>query len=58
MSATLYYLFVGWYNLGSVIVCVERERDWEKKVESTLVFAGFHKLHTNTFWGKRVADAD
>ena len=45
-------------NLGSVIVCVERERDWEKKVESTLVFAGFHKLHTNTFWGKRVADAD
>lgn len=41
-------------NLGSVIVCVERERDWEKKVESTLVFAGFHKLHTNTFWGKKV----
>ena len=41
-------------NIGSVIVCVERERDWEKKVESTLVFAGFHKLHTNTFWGKKV----
>ena len=41
-------------NLGSVIVCVERERDWEKNVESTLVFAGFHKLHTNTFWGKKV----
>lgn len=41
-------------NLGSMIVCVERERDWEKKVESTLVFAGFHKLHTNTFWGKKV----
>ena len=41
-------------NLGSVIVCVERERDWEKGVESTLVFAGFHKLHTNTFWGKKV----
>ncbi|MCR5454493.1 MAG: glycoside hydrolase family 43 protein [Bacteroidales bacterium] len=41
-------------NIGSVIVCVERERDWEKGVESTLVFAGFHKLHTNTFWGKKV----
>lgn len=41
-------------NLGSVIVCVERERDWEKAKESTLVFAGFHKLHTNTFWGKKV----
>lgn len=41
-------------KLGSVIVCVERERDWENGVESTLVFAGFHKLHTNTFWGKKV----
>ena len=45
-------------NLGSVIVCVERERDWEKNVESTLVFAGFHKEHTNTFWGKKVASVE
>lgn len=45
-------------KLGSVIVCVERERDWEKNVESTLVFAGFHYQHTNTFWGKKVASAE
>ncbi len=41
-------------NQTSVVLVVGRERDWEKKRESTLVFAGFHKQMDFTFWGKKV----
>jgi len=42
-------------KVGSMVVCVERELDWENG-NVTLVFAGFHKLMTSTYWGKKVAN--
>ncbi|MBQ3618470.1 MAG: arabinan endo-1,5-alpha-L-arabinosidase [Bacteroidales bacterium] len=40
-------------STGSVIVCVERELDWEKG-NVTLVFAGTHWKLTYTLWGKKI----
>jgi len=44
-------------EIGSMIVCVEREADWEKG-DVTLVFAGFHKRYNAALWGKRVGKID
>lgn len=34
-------------------VCVERGRDWENQVGSTLLFTGLHQEGT-TIWGKKI----
>lgn len=48
--------FVGSGNtLNTMILCAERELDWEKG-NISVVFAGFHKNNTVTFWGKKVAE--
>lgn len=42
-------------TLGSVIVCVEREVDWEASPRCvTLVYAGTEKNLDATYWGKKV----
>ncbi len=42
-------------TLGNVIVCVERELDWEASPRKvTLVYAGTDKSLNGTFWGKKV----
>ena len=42
-------------TLGSVIVCVERELDWEANPRKvTLVYAGTEKTLNATWWGKKV----
>ena len=42
-------------TLGNVIVCVEREADWEASPRvATLVYAGTEKSLNATYWGKKV----
>jgi arabinan endo-1,5-alpha-L-arabinosidase len=42
-------------KLGNVIVCVEREVDWEATPRRvTLVYAGTEKNLNATYWGKKV----
>lgn len=42
-------------KLGNVIVCVEREVDWEATPRRvTLVYAGTEKNLNTTYWGKKV----
>lgn len=42
-------------TLGSVVVCVERELDWEANPRKvTLVYAGTEKTLNATWWGKKV----
>ncbi|MBP5537319.1 MAG: arabinan endo-1,5-alpha-L-arabinosidase [Bacteroidales bacterium] len=42
-------------TLGDVIVCVEREADWEASPRvATLVYAGTEKTINATYWGKKV----
>ncbi|MBN2807276.1 MAG: arabinan endo-1,5-alpha-L-arabinosidase, partial [Prolixibacteraceae bacterium] len=41
-------------TLGNVIVCVEREVDWEANPRRvTLVYAGTEKNLNATYWGKK-----
>ena len=41
-------------NLGNVIVCVERELDWEANPRrATIVYAGTEKNLNATYWGKK-----
>jgi arabinan endo-1,5-alpha-L-arabinosidase len=41
-------------NLGNVIVCVEREVDWEATPRRvTIVYAGTEKNMNATYWGKK-----
>jgi arabinan endo-1,5-alpha-L-arabinosidase len=41
-------------TLGNVIVCVEREVDWEASPRKvTLVYAGTQKNLNGTYWGKK-----
>lgn len=41
-------------TLGNVVVCVEREADWEANPRVvTLVYAGTEKNLNGTFWGKK-----
>lgn len=42
-------------KLETMILCAERELDWEKG-KISVVFAGFHKNNTCTYWGKKVAN--
>jgi Beta-xylosidase len=42
-------------KLGNVVVCVEREVDWEATPRCvTLVYAGTEKILNATYWGKKV----
>jgi arabinan endo-1,5-alpha-L-arabinosidase len=42
-------------TLGDVVVCVERELDWEAHPRKiTLVYAGTEKGLNATWWGKKV----
>jgi len=42
-------------KLGNVMVCVEREVDWEATPRCvTLVYAGTEKNLNATYWGKKV----
>ena len=42
-------------TLGNVIVCVEREVDWEASPRRvTLVYAGIRKSSNTTYWGKKI----
>ena len=42
-------------TLGNVIVCVEREADWEASPRvATIVYAGTEKTLNATYWGKKV----
>jgi arabinan endo-1,5-alpha-L-arabinosidase len=44
-------------KLGDVIVCVEREADWEASPRvATIVYAGTEKSLNATYWGKKVSD--
>ena len=47
------WLTLNWSNGRTEKVHVSRERDWEKRVTSTLVFSGFDDQGT-TIWGKKV----
>ncbi len=41
-------------KLGNVIVCVEREVDWEASPRKvTFVYAGTEKMLNGTYWGKK-----
>lgn len=42
-------------TLGNVVVCVERELDWESSPrEVTIVYAGTEKSINKTYWGKKI----
>ena len=44
-------------KLGDVIVCVEREADWEASPRvPTIVYAGTQKDLNATYWGKKVSN--
>jgi arabinan endo-1,5-alpha-L-arabinosidase len=41
-------------TLGDVVVCVERELDWEANPRrQTIVYAGVDKKNLVTYWGKK-----
>ena len=41
-------------TLGDVVVCVEREADWEASPRcATIVYTGIDKAGKSTFWGKK-----
>jgi arabinan endo-1,5-alpha-L-arabinosidase len=43
-----------WLKLGNVVVCIEREVDWEASPRRvTLVYAGTEKNLNATYWGKK-----
>ena len=45
----------GWLTLGDVVVCVERELDWEASPRTpTIVYAGTAASLKATYWGKKV----
>ncbi|MBO7112313.1 MAG: arabinan endo-1,5-alpha-L-arabinosidase, partial [Bacteroidaceae bacterium] len=42
-------------TLGNVVVCVERELDWEANPRrETIVYAGVDKNNKVTYWGKKI----
>ncbi len=42
---------------GDVIVCLEREVNWERKPRKvTIVYAGTSSSITKTYWGKKISD--
>jgi len=47
------WLTLNWANGFTDKVYVERERDWEKKIASTIVFTGLNNDGT-TIWGKKI----
>lgn len=48
------YLYLNDETVGSVVVCVERELDWEANPrKATIVYAGTEKGLNATYWGKK-----